>query len=478
MIGPLRDLALGLGLLLYRARKRVRTGAWLTGVRDRSGRVAAPPRRAPGPRVLVHGVSVGETNALEPFVEALAASHPAPDVVVSASTVTGFELAGRIHAGHREVVRFPLDFTWMVARFLDSIRPELAVLGELELWPSFLAACARRRIPVCVVNGRLSERSYRGYRRWGILARGMFRQLAWVSAQTETYRDRFVALGVPEDRVVVGGSLKWDAALKEPDPREAEALAAALGIDGDRPLIVAGSTGPGEEEVLLRGLPEGCQLLLAPRRPERWDEVAGLVPGMMRRSGSVGMGRDGQSLIRDGQNMRDGGLTMLEGGHGPGGGCSRRARSPSVFLLDTIGELPAAYLLADAVFVGRSLAPMGGSNPLEAVALGKPAAIGPYHENFAGVVAELVAAEGLVVSADPMAVISRWLEDPVAVDRVVAGGRGALERNRGSAERAAEGVLSALPRQRRALRTAGPECGAREVPAMNGPRRRGRPRRR
>ena len=443
MTGLLRDLALAAGLVVYAVRKRLGTGSWGAGVGARSGRVAGLERRAPGSRILVHGVSVGETHALEPFVDALASSSLAPDVVVSASTPTGFERARRIHAGRREVVRFPLDFTWMVARFLDGVRPELVVLGELELWPSFLTACGRRGIPVCVVNGRLSACSYRGYRRWRILARRMFRRLAWVSAQTETYRDRFVALGVPGDRVVVGGSLKWDAALREPDAAEAEGLAKALGIDRERPLIVAGSTGPGEEEVLVRGLPEGCQLLLAPRRPERWDEVAGLVPGMVRRGGvgTDGCGRRGmteydQGMPEYGQGMRVGGRSI----HGDG----TASEPPSVFLLDTIGELPAAYLLADAVFVGRSLVPMGGSNPLEAVALGKPAVIGPHHENFAGVVAELVAEGGLVVSEDPMAVIAGWLEDPVAALGVVAGGRVALERNRGSAERAAGGVVSAF----------------------------------
>lgn len=411
MTGLFRDLALALGLVVYAARKRLRTGGWHAEVRGRTGRVGALRRRRPGPRILVHGVSVGETHALEPFVEALEASPPAPDVVVSASTATGFERARRIHAGRREVVRFPLDFTWMAARFLDGVRPRMVVLAELELWPSFLAECARRRIPVCVVNGRLSARSYRGYRRWRPLARRMFRRLAWVSAQTAVYRDRFLALGVPAGRVVAGGSLKWDAALKVPDAGEAGALAAALGIDRGRPFVVAGSTGPGEEEALLRGLPEGCQLLLAPRSPERWDEVAELVPGMPRRSGGGGTGG------RDGER---------------------------VFLLDTIGELPAAYLLADAVFVGRSLLPMGGSNPLEAVALGKPTVIGPHHENFAGVVAELGAAGGLAVSEDPMAVIAGWLQDPGAALAVAAAGRGALERNRGGAERAAAGVAGLL----------------------------------
>ena len=443
MTGLLRDVALAAGLVAYAVRKRLRTGSWGTGPRVRGGRVAGLERRASGPRILVHGVSVGETHALEPFVDALAASPLAPYVVVSASTATGFERARRIHEGRREVVRFPLDFSWMVRRFLDGVRPDLVVLGELELWPSFLAACGRRGIPVCVVNGRLSERSYRGYRRWRLLARQMFRRLAWVSAQTEMYRDRFVELGVPGDRVVVGGSLKWDAALREPDAGEAQALAEALGINRERPLIVAGSTGPGEEEVLLRGLPEGCQLLLAPRRPERWDEVAGLVPGMVRRGGGGedgrrvgGMTEYDQGMSEYAKSMRVGGQSMISDGN--------TSDRPSVFLLDTIGELPAAYLLADAVFVGRSLVPMGGSNPLEAVALGKPAVIGPHHENFAGVVAELVAAGGLVVSENPMAVIAGWLEDPVAALGVVAGGRVALERNRGSAEGAVRGVLSVL----------------------------------
>ncbi len=428
MTGQLRDLALCVGLAAYGVRKRLVTGAWRTDLTTRNGTVGDLVRQAPGPRILVHGVSVGETNALEPFVEALAASRSRPDVVVSASTTTGFERARRIHAGRREVVRFPLDFTWMVSRFLDAVRPDLVVLAELELWPTFMAACTRRRIPLCVVNGRLSERSFRGYRGGRALARRLFRRLDLVVAQTETYRARFVALGTPADRVVVCGNLKWDAARRDPDPALAAGLAAQLGIDRSRPLIVAGSTGPGEEEALLRSLPHGCQLLLAPRNPDRWDEVAALVPGMPRRSeGRTGGGSGG-----------GGGLGTLGAPGGPGGGTNS---PPRVFLLDTLGELPAAYLLADAVFVGRSLAPMGGSNPIEPVALGKPAVIGPHHENFAGVVAELVREGGLAVSAEPMAVIEAWLGDEAARKAVVAGGARALERNRGSAARAAERVL-------------------------------------
>ena len=423
MTGQIRNLALGLGFAVHLMRKRLAIGVWRTDGRTRDGRIGDMPRRAPGPRILVHGVSVGETNALEPLVDALADSRPEPDVVVSASTETGFARACRIHAGRREVVRFPLDFTWMVDRFLDGLRPDLVVLAELELWPTFLAACARRGIPVCVVNARMSARSFRGYRTWRPLVRRMFSRLALVAAQTEAYRERFAELGVPAARTCVSGSLKWDAALLATDAAAARRLAADIGIDPSRPLIVAGSTGPGEEAALLRDLPRGCQLLLAPRNPDRWNEVARLRPGMPRRS--AGAGPDTDAVPRT----------------APVTPADERA---DVFLLDTIGELATAYLLADFVFVGRSLAPLGGSNPLESVALGKPTVIGPHHENFAGVVADLVKAGGLAVSAQPMKVIGRWLEDPPAAEAVAAAGLRAVERNRGTAARTAERVLHLL----------------------------------
>lgn len=432
MIGQLRNLGLGLGFAVHLVRRRVQTGAWRTDARTRSGALGEVRRRAGGPRILVHGVSVGETNALQPLVEALAASPPAPDVVVSASTETGFARASRIHGGEREVVRFPLDFTWMTRRFLDDLRPNLIVLAELELWPTFLAECSRRGIPVCVVNGRMSARSYRGYRAWRPFVRPMFSRLSLVAAQTESYRDRFAELGVPANRTCVTGSLKWDAARQTSDAETAREIAGTLGIDRSRPLIVAGSTGAGEEETLLRHLPPGCQILLAPRNPDRWDEVARLCPEMSRRS----LGGHAGAALDDPESANGGGAE----GHGAATG------PPDVFLLDTIGELAAAYLLADAVFVGRSLTPMGGSNPLEPVALGKPTVIGPHHENFAGVVADLVAEGGLVVSARPMAVIARWLENPSAGAAVTAGGSRAMARHRGTAARTAERVLGLLQR--------------------------------
>lgn len=429
MIGQLRNLALGFGFAIHLVRGRAQTGAWRRDTRARNGKLGEVPRRSSGPRILVHGVSVGETNALQPLVAALADSPRTPDVVVSASTETGFARACGIHGPDRQVVRFPLDFTWMARRFLNDLQPDLVVLGELELWPTFLAECSRRGIPVCVAGGRMSARSYRGYRAWRPFVRPMFSRLALVAAQTESCRDRFTALGVPANRACVTGSLKWDAALQAPDAEAARGIAIALGIDPSRPLIVAGSTGAGEEEALLKHLPHDCQILLAPRNPDRWDEVARLRPGMPRRR----LGRPDGALSRDPESSSRG-----------GGAHAAAAPPPNVFLLDTIGELAAAYLLADAVFVGRSLAPMGGSNPLEPVALGKPTVIGPHHENFAGVVADLVAEGGVVVSARPMAVIARWLENPSAGETVAAGGSRAMARHQGTAARTAERVLGLL----------------------------------
>ena len=416
MNGALRDLVLGAGLAVYGARKRVATGRWPTGWRDRDGTVGPVARRAEGARVLVHGVSVGEINALGPFVEALAALPAAPDVVVSAGTATGIERARRLYAERREVVRFPLDFTRTTRRFLDAVAPRLVALAELELWPTFVAACARRGIPVYVVNGRLSARSYRGYRAWRPLARRVFGGVSLVAAQTETYRRRFVSMGVPPERVVVTGSFKWDAAWRRPDAEAAERLAEALGIDRSRPLVVAGSTGPGEEERLLARLPEACQLLLAPRDPNRWDQVAVLRPGIVRRSRRP---ERASGAPRTGAN---------------------------VFLLDTLGELADAYLLADAVFVGRTLTPLGGSNPLEPLALEKPTVVGPHWEHFEGVVAELLGTGGIAVSDDPMGVIAGWLANPTKGQAVVAGARRAFRTNRGASARTAELVASVLPR--------------------------------
>ncbi|HED54326.1 MAG TPA: hypothetical protein ENJ00_09025 [Phycisphaerales bacterium] len=309
------------------------------------------------PRIMLHGVSLGEVNALRTLVPMLAERA---DVVVSATTDTGLARAHSLFDSVASVVRMPMDFSWGVERFLNEVRPDVVSLVELELWPNLIAACKRRGIPVAVINGRLSARSFDGYSRGRALVRGMFSSLALVAAQDEAYAERFRALGAGP--VVVTGSMKWDAANLAHDPVAAASLAEAMGIDRDKPLIVAGSTGPGEEELLHEACPAGVQLLCAPRRPERFDGAA------------LAMG----TCVRRSSGERQPGATR--------------------FLLDTIGELRSAYELADLVVVGRSFGDLYGSDPIEPVALGRATVIGPSVGDFASIVSTLEQAGGLARS--------------------------------------------------------------------------------
>ena len=264
----------------------LQAGSTVTG--DATGGTRLAPRVRAGvgsrpdlPTVLVHGVSVGEVAATRGLVERLAGRAR---VVVSSTTDTGVERARSLYGGRHPVVRYPFDLSWMVRRFLDAVRPDAVALAELEVWPNFVSECTRRGIPVCVVNGRLSTSSYRGYQRARRWVRPVFRQLAAVGAQNEVYARRFVELGTPPARVQVTDTMKWDTSGRPRTGPRVEQLAAALGIDRTRPLIVAGSTGPGEEEELIATRPPAAQLLLVPRRPERFDAVAALRPEIRRRS--------------------------------------------------------------------------------------------------------------------------------------------------------------------------------------------------
>ena len=391
-----------------------RRGGWA----ERFGRIR--PRWGDQPCLWVHGVSMGEVNATRSLIEQIERRLPMFEVVVSATTDTGFGRARSLYPG-KKVFRYPLDFSWVVRRVLARIRPSAIVLMELEVWPNLLAEASRRGVPVAVVNGRLTKR--KSMRRFGLpgvraVARRMFAQLAWVGAQDEVYARRFEALGVPPDRVQVTGSLKFDGATVADTVDGQDALAAALGLAGDAPLWVAGSTGPGEEAIVLdawQQLREGrpdVQLAVIPRKPERFDEVARLVASR------------GFACVRRSQH--------------PDGSEPPAATEPRVLLGDTMGELRKFYALADVVFVGRSLVDLGGSDMIEVAALGKVPLLGPHTFNFDSAVRALLAADGTVevTDADTLAAaVGRLLEDPgerrgrnAAARQVVVGHRGATDR--------------------------------------------------
>ena len=314
------------------------------------------------PRILIHAVSVGEANAIETLVTQLLEQPDSNDVVIAVTTETGFARATTLYGERCKVVRYPLDFSRSVGRFLDAVRPDLAVMVELELWPNFTRACRRRGIRLAVINGRLSERSFRGYSRAAWFIRPMFRRLDAAAVQTELYAERFRSLGASQSGVTVTGTMKWDAASTGHRPERAAALANALGIDPDKPLLVAGSTAPEEHALLRDAIPAGVQLLCAPRRPEWFDAAAEALPGCARRS----LGHPGSSS--------------------------------GFFLLDTIGELSSAYRLADVVVVGRSFGTLHGSDMMEPCALGKPVVVGPATADFTETVEKLVEGDGLVVT--------------------------------------------------------------------------------
>ncbi len=429
-----RDMAYGIGAAVTSplwGAALLRTGKWRTDWAGRFGRVerqsagAQKQEKTEGAgrkRLLIHGVSVGEVNAVRKLVEDFEAAGDV-ELVISATTNTGFARAQALYGGKHRVVRFPLDFSFAVGRFLDAVRPHAVALVELEVWPNFMEACGTRQIPVVVVNGRLTERSYRGYRRIKRLIAPAFRGLAAAGVQTADYAERFVGLGLPGERVRVLDTMKWDTAEVADTVDGADRLAAEMGIDRSRPLVVAGSTSPGEERLLIESCPADAQLLIAPRKPEWFEGVMRAAPGAVRRTGP-------------------------RNPDGTGGPRSASVGFDRVFLLDTIGELKKAYALADVCVVGRSfMGDLYGSDMMEPVALGKPTVIGPHYADFAETMAALLEAGGIVVSREPGGlggVLDELLRNKAVAEEVAAAGRDVILSRQGATRRYAAMVRGVM----------------------------------
>ncbi|MCA8921215.1 MAG: 3-deoxy-D-manno-octulosonic acid transferase [Planctomycetes bacterium] len=398
----------------------------LAGLRQRLG--ACRRRSSRRPCIWIHGVSVGEIVAAAPLIEALHTHLPDYEVVLSTTTSTGQQVAKKSYPGLR-VIYYPLDFTWAVRRVLDAIRPDLVILVELEIWPNFLSEAYRRKIPVALVNGRISERSFSRYR----YVRGwLFDPLGKVGrfcVQTERYADRFRQLGLPADQIYVTGSMKYDQLqLSQADGAE---IRREIGIGASETVLIGGSTHPSEERALveayraLREATPDLRLVLVPRHTERAAEVARIVREAV-----------GEPVLRSQQ------LEAREPTLPPG----------AVLLVDTIGELGRLYSAADVVFVGGSLIPHGGQNMLEPVAFGKPTVFGPHWDNFKEQVERLSAARGVREvkdAAELTQVLGEFLRNPEEARAMGARGRDALLAARGATERTLE-VLRTYLRERTA----------------------------
>jgi 3-deoxy-D-manno-octulosonic-acid transferase len=422
-------------LRLYRALAALALAAYapfailrsLTGGR-RLGDLRGRLGRRPYPRLdgglWIHGVSVGEIGVARNLLRALRRRLPDPalPIGISVTTAAGRELAARTLSAEAAVFAFPFELAGAVERSLDETRPSLVVLIETEIWPLFLERAAARSIPVALVNGRISSRSFARYRRIrGFLSRSLAR-IAFFAMQSREDADRIEALGAPPERVHDLGNLKYDLPEAPVFPDADRLRRAASG----RAVLVAGSTGEGEEELVLdawTGLAPRPLLVLAPRRPERFDFVARLCASrglrVLRRS-------DPESQFRDPESE-----TAFD-----------------VYLLDSIGELASAYRGAALAFVGGSLIATGGQNPIEAWAAGVPAIAGPHMENFREIAARgesLGILERARDSGDLARRLAAALGSPADTARRGAAAARFVSENRGAAERAADGILALVP---------------------------------
>ncbi|MBR9827746.1 MAG: 3-deoxy-D-manno-octulosonic acid transferase [Oceanospirillales bacterium] len=373
------------------------------------------------PVIWVHAVSVGETVAIAPLVRWLLQRYPAHRILITNMTPTGAAQVKSLF-GDRVEQRFcPWDLPLALRVFLRRTRPQLCIIVETELWPNLVAQCARAKVPVLLANARLSARSARGYRRFAVLAQPMLQHLDLIAAQNHADAERFIALGMPAERVEVTGSIKFDL---QPDAGKVAAgrqLRERLG--SGRPVLIGASTHQGEDEILLQAWQQlqsahpGLVLILVPRHPERFADVARLCRQYSER------------LVCRSEGAQPDTQTEL-------------------YLGDTMGELMLLYAAADIAFVGGSFSGTGGHNPLEPAALGVPVVMGPDCFNFQSITDALGEAGGLVRVETPAALtdqLALWLER--ADQRRAAGRQGAdfVAANRGALGRLQHAVERLLP---------------------------------
>jgi 3-deoxy-D-manno-octulosonic-acid transferase len=376
----------------YHLWRTVRRGFSVAGFAERFGFFAPGhfTRRVGQKTIWVHAVSVGEVMAVKPLLRQLKSSYPDRYLVLSTVTVTGRTVAAGVTEADR-VIYFPFDFPNAVSKVLRLLSPELILIAETELWPNFLRAARRRGVPVVLVNGRISDRSFPRYRFLSGLFGPVLNDLAGICMQTEEDARRIMAIGAPANRVHVTRNLKYDLPVRVITPAERRHLRQRYHLPEAGLVFVAGSTHPGEEELvvttflrLLRDYPNLC-LVLVPRHPERAVEVGKLL--------------EARGLAHQRRSM----LATVEPGV-----------TGTVLLLDTVGELMDIYTLADLVFVGGSFVPVGGHNLLEPASVGVPVLFGPMMHNFREITELIVAAGAGQQVADAVsleAAVRRLLAD-------------------------------------------------------------------
>jgi len=435
-------------MVLYRV---IRHRRYRTGWAQRFGKIT---RKSPEKKCIwLHAVSVGEVNAAKTLIRELENRFPDFEIVISAVTDTGFAQANALFGRNLKVFYFPLDLSWIMHRAFNNIRPAVCLLMELEVWPNFVQIARQLNVPVIVINGRISNKSFSRYRIVRPIAKTIFRKVGLVLAQTNEYARRFKELGCPDEKVIVTGSLKYDTAQITEKVEGADTLAAQLfgKIENRRsgignPLWVAGATGNDEEKILLevyQNLKQQKQfgdlrLAIIPRKPERFDEVAQLIE------------QSGFNLIRYSELKKATPDTVAKSkieNRNLSAAPLAESKIDSVILGDTMGDLRKFYSLATIIFVGRSLVPMGGSDMMEAAALGKCTIFGPYAFNFKQAVDALLADNGAIMvnnKDELLAAVQKCLLEPAYADKIARNGREVIRKNQGATARTIEQIAGFL----------------------------------
>lgn len=378
-----------------------------------------PPLQA-AKSIWIHAASVGEVLAAAPLIKALKQQRPDLTLVLTTTTRTGADQAETLAAWatHRYA---PLDCPWMVKAFVRRIKPQALLIIETERWLNYMLVCQRHTIPVAVVNGRLSPRSFKRYQHFKAFFRVWSQPLARLLVQEQEDARRFKQLGIAEEKCVLTGSIKFDIEFPAHVSEQGQQLREVLGLQ--RPVWMAASTHQGEEQQVLQAfrqvlttLPHSL-LILVPRHPQRFEEVANL------------LAQQGFNTVRRTANSSVTSVTQ-------------------VYLGDTMGELPMLLAAADVTFVGGSLVTVGGHNLLEPAALGKPCLTGPHYFNFSDITRQLVNSGGarLVENATALATaVTQLLQDPVQCQRMGEAAKAVVKRNRGALQKTLQAIQALLP---------------------------------
>ena len=382
-------------------------GKYLSNFPERMGFYRSP---AGAHDLWIHAVSVGEALAARPVVREILRMRPATSIVFTTTTITGQAQARRLYPD-ATVTYFPFDFSFSVRRFLAHHRPHVFATMETEIWPNVIRLAEKHGIRLILANGRISDRSFPRYRATRAIVGRLLRHYQRILAREETDRERFVAIGAPPDVVETSGNVKFDYV---PDESPLAIAAELESLIAGRKVIVLGSTMEGEDEALIPLLSDvDAFVIIAPRKPERFDVVAGMLSNFVRRT----------NLTRD------------------------AARGTRHLLLDSFGELARIYRYATAAFIGGSLVPTGGHNPIEPAAAGVPVCFGPHMSNFREIASTFLRGGGAVEvqsAAEAIAFLRRMIENEPEQRAIGERARRIVEQNRGASARTASRIVELL----------------------------------